>query len=70
MGLSGWSVRRLVAILDRAIVFPESTGWPSPRDGGDHDAYHRARTTRPSDAAAMEVPPNGEGSFDPITESN
>ncbi|MDZ5445086.1 hypothetical protein U2F26_20450 [Micromonospora sp. 4G57] len=60
---------RFVAILDRAIAFPESTGWPCPRDG-DHDAFHHARTTRPPEAAAMEVPPSGDGGVESTTQSN
>jgi hypothetical protein len=69
MRLKGWSVGRLVAILDRVIVLPESTGWPCPRDG-DHDDFHRERTTRAPEVAAIEVPPNRDGGIEPATDSS
>ncbi|SCL28657.1 hypothetical protein GA0070624_3735 [Micromonospora rhizosphaerae] len=49
MRLKRWSVAGLVAVLDRVIVFPESTGWPCPRDG-DHDDFRRVRMTQAPEA--------------------
>lgn len=69
MGIRGWSVRRLAAVLDRAIEFPESTGWPCPRDG-DHDHFRRERRTRTPEAAVMEVPPDRDGGIERTTDSN
>lgn len=69
MRLKGWSVRRLASTLDHVIVFPESTGWPCPRDG-DHDDFRRQGTTRAPDAAAMEVPQERDGGIEPTTDWN
>ena len=67
MRLRGWPLGRLTAILDRALVFPESTGWPCPRDG-DHDDLHRYRTTHAPEAAAPEVPPHRDGLIELVTD--
>ena len=64
MRLKRWSVGRLVAILDGVMAFPESTGWPCPRDG-DHADLYEPWTNQAPTAAAMEAPPKRDGNATP-----